>query len=171
MNVKYMWVWLVFLGLVDGCDKREPELKWIMPPDTICKKNGGYIDNDGYCVANWKNSKKICSATGGRLATNDEYIKVIIDCGGEITDYIADSISEEDNIAEADTIALEERNRNNASYQSCRKKKGFVSLSYWSSNEVVGNSTGAWGFLPSLGFIADDAKRFKDNVVCVRAEE
>jgi len=49
--------------------------KWIRPTKSVCKANGGEIDN-GECIANWENAKKICSASGGKLPTREDFLKL-----------------------------------------------------------------------------------------------
>jgi uncharacterized caspase-like protein len=41
-----------------------PTSKWIKPTNSVCEANGGELYK-GVCQANWKNAKKICSASGG----------------------------------------------------------------------------------------------------------
>ncbi len=65
---------------------------WITPMESICKSKGANKVSDGVCDVNWKNAKKICSESGGRLPNIDELRKVIINCGGK-TKYDNDSES------------------------------------------------------------------------------
>ena len=86
--------------------------QWITPTTSICTSNNGKLKK-GTCVASWENAKSICSASGGSLASIENFEAVIIECGGSIDD-----------------LGL---NRN-SNYQSCYKKKGFYGRFYWSSN-------------------------------------
>ena len=56
--------------------KTRPTSKWITPTNKVCKANGGKITNE-VCEATWKNSKKICYASGGRLPLIDEFNQVM----------------------------------------------------------------------------------------------
>jgi hypothetical protein len=100
-------------------------IKWLKIANSICKRNGGKISKWG-CQANWNNAKKICWASGGRLMTKSEAKQVTLDCGVEIK--IRSNVDEM------------ERNKNNTSYQSCYKQKGFSSSNYWCDYERNENS-------------------------------
>jgi len=105
--------------------------KWIVSTNSICKANGGKIYK-GVCQANWKNAKKICSTSGGRLPTRSELRKVVVDCGGLFTTY-----------GDKDWDSLTDKNIANKSYQSCYKQKGFRDNDwYWTSEEK--DSSQAW---------------------------
>jgi len=135
-------------------DIQPPVSKWIAPTDGVCRSNGGKIDKDGVCKANWENAKKICSASGGRLPTIDELREVIVDCGGEM---------KENNYAEM------KKNEKNTSYQSCYKKKGFSSSSdCWSATTNASYSSDAW----NVNFFNGDHRWYSKTLVssirCVR---
>ena len=182
MKLKFVLVLLVVLGFAVGCyadcskdeilklidkgftkteingicGKSEPKKKkskWITPSDSVCKSNGGNVDSYSGCFANWKNAKKICYASGGRLPTIDELKKVVTDCGGEMKD---------NNYAEY------KRNRNNSSYQSCYKEKGFFD-DYWSAS-FPANQTydGAWNLYFTDGSVDYNLKSDNYLVRCVR---
>jgi len=130
--------------------------KWITPTNSTCKANGGKIDKYGVCKANWKDAKKICSASGGRLPTIDELKEVVTDCGG---------------IFNRDFFGKDaDKNRNNNQYQKCYKKKGFPNSShYWGSTTNALNNDNAW-----LVYFYDGSQNYyvKDDsyyVRCVRA--
>ena len=129
--------------------------KWIDPSRSICESNGGKIVN-GVCRANCYNAKKICSESDGRLPSIGELKRVVTNCGGEMRD---------------DTPAEWSRNKNNSNYQSCYKRKGFVSGYYWSSTTVVGYEDSAW--YVSFGGGGDywDGKSDSNYVRCVRARQ
>ena len=118
-----------FAGLVVPPPPPEPKptSKWIIPKESVCKTNGGEIDKHGVCKANWKNAKKICSASGGQLPSRVDFHKVITDCGG---------------ISDADNREQWSKNRKNVSYQTCYKEKGF-SRWHWTREEK--DSSLAWG--------------------------
>ncbi len=117
------------IPLPSSTPKPTPTSKWIKPTNSVCRANGGKLYK-GVCQANWKNAKKICSASGGQLPSRDDFHKVITDCGG-----IADANSDE-----------WDKNRNNNHYQSCYKEKGFSSWWYWTREAKY--SSDAW----NLGF-------------------
>jgi len=125
--------------------KTRPTSKWITPTNKVCKANGGKITNE-VCGATWKNSKKICSASGASLPSIDDLRKVVTDCGGVIDDYI--------------------NNINNSNYQTCYKQKGFTSSWYWSSTEI--NSSLAWGVDFRNGNDDCCSKTVKIYALCVR---
>jgi len=99
-----------------GGDGKPPKYKWITPKNSVCRSNGGEIDEDGVCESNWENAKKICSASGGHLPTIDVLKQVVVDCGGRTVE--ADSLNALDKYS---------KNSKNTSYQSCYKEKGFSS--------------------------------------------
>jgi hypothetical protein len=131
--------------------------KWIDVHATVCRSNGAKMSN-GVCVANWKNAKKICSASGGRLATKEELEKVVTDCGGIFIAY-----------DDKDWSSVTDKNIANQSYQSCYQKKGFASGHYWSSTTYAGNSDYAWRVRFNLGSQSDNRKNDSLYVRCVRA--
>ena len=121
--------------------------KWITPSKTICEKNGGKIDDNGYCTSTWTNAKKICLASGGELASIKELKTAIRDCGGVI---------DSDNIG-------------NESYQKCYEANGFASNGYWSSTTSAGNSDNAWLVYFDDGNRYGNLKYLSHYVRCVRA--
>jgi len=132
---------------------KESETKWIKPSDSTCISNGGKVDNYG-CKSNWENAKTICATNGGSLPSIEALRKVLTDCGGAM---------KEDNKEEW------ERNRNNATYQSCYKEKGFSSVWYFWS-KTAKNSSSAW-----LVYFADGDdlwrnKTFTHYVLCVSGQ-
>lgn len=95
---------------------------WLNPSDKVCKKNNGKVDKQG-CKSTQSNAKKICSASGGNLASLEQLKRVSMDCGGKINTYfLGDSAK---------------YNSSNKSYQSCYKGKGFSSETYWSSSSAL----------------------------------
>ena len=97
--------------------------KWINPTQKVCNANGGKISY-GDCKADWSNAKAICQASGGRLATLDEFKKVITDCNGTLGDFYS--------------------NLKNSAYHNCLDKKDFSSK-YWSSTDNGPKNNPAWG--------------------------
>ncbi len=95
--------------------------KWIVPTKSICENNNGkyskYYPNT--CTSNWINAKKICKEMGGALASKKDFRQLILDCGG----IPIAGTNRRDSI----------KNRDNSSYQSCIKKKGFISNAYWTT--------------------------------------
>jgi len=123
--------------------------KWIRPTKSVCKANGGEIDK-GECIANWENAKKICSASGGKLPTREDFHKVIRDCGG-ILDVYNEKWS---------------KNLNNSHYQNCYKQKGFSdNWFYWTLEESSANS---WDvdFKGGLDFWSNKSNKY--YALCVR---
>ena len=132
-----------------------PTSKWITPKDSVCKANGGKIDEYGLCEAKWKDAKKICSVNGARLPTINELKEVVTDCGGEMKD---------------DSSAELKRNRNNNQYQKCYKKKGFTnSNDYWSSTTNVNYNNHTWLVSFDYGLQNYSSKANRNYVRCVRA--
>ncbi len=131
-------------------------LQWIDPTKSICEANGGKTEKDGgirVCKADWTSAKKICRASGGRLATIEELKKVVTGCGGEI---------DKENSEER------ERNRNNSDYQNCYKELGFSSNGYWSSTTNVGYVSYTWGVGFGYGYVGNGNKYGTLYVRCVR---
>jgi len=135
MKFKFMLVPLVILGMsMEGCIG-EPSIQsftnpiWITPQDSVCQSNGGRTDLGKGCRASWGKAKKICLASGGRVATIAELKKVITDCGGKVETL-------------ASSRALLDKNEENTGYQQCYKKKGFSNdmSNYWSLS--LGDSGG-----------------------------
>jgi len=103
--------------------------KWLKPSDGVCRANSGKLYK-GVCLANWKNAKKICSASGGQLPSRDDLKKVVVDCGGSFVTY-----------GNKDWDSLTNKNIANKSYKACYKEKGFSSW-YWTREEE--DSSFAW---------------------------
>ncbi|NEW59926.1 caspase family protein [Sulfurovum sp. bin170] len=78
--------------------------KWITPTESICSSNGGKINKNGICEAEWNNANKICKASGGVLPNIETLRAVVTDCGGVIDEC---------------------ENKNNKFYQACSKERGF----------------------------------------------
>jgi len=128
--------------------------KWLKPTNSACKANGGKIDKDGVCRANWENAKKICSASGGQLPSRVDFHKVITDCGG---------------IADANGDNEWRKNRNNSSYHSCYKQKGFSDNDwYWTRESHERYSSGAWLVYFGSGGGSWGTKTRDDYALCVR---
>ena len=124
------------------CGKNEPKKtksKWFSPTN---KK------------VTWKKAKEVCRDNGGRLPTREELKRVVINCGGKMKD---------------NNSAASERNRNNDNYQSCYKRKGFTSYTYWSSITYANYTSLAWGVNFYGGFMDCYPKSNNNNVRCVRA--
>ncbi len=127
-------------------DITPPTSKWITPKDSVCKANGGEIYK-GVCRANWKNAKKICSASGGKLPTREDFFKIIKDCGGIPNNW--------------------SKNFNNSYYQNCYKQNGFSdNWFYWTSEKY--DSAGSWLVLFKSGDGYWDGKSDMDYALCVR---
>jgi hypothetical protein len=122
--------------------------KWIDPPQENCTSNGGKVDKDGECTANWENAVQICSSLSTRLPTIDELRKVVTDCGG--------------------ILDLYKHNKNNEAYEPCYKKKGFTIHSYWSSSSVVSDSSGAWYVNFLNGYDYTFGKSSSYHVRCIK---
>ena len=128
-----------------GKSKKKSSSKWITPTNSVCKSNGGNINKDNVCEANWRNAKNICSVNGGRLATYNELKKVILDCGGIIND------------------------NKNIRYKSCFEKKGFVANNdYWSSTTDALYNSSAWGLFFYGGGDLRDSKTTNSSVICIK---
>ena len=93
-----------------------PQTKeWITPSKSVCESNGGEYNQYGYnnCWAKLEDAKRICSSNKRVLPTIELLKKVVTDCGGTLEDR--------------------DSNKNNSSYQSCFREKGFPANAYWSS--------------------------------------
>ena len=124
--------------------------KWLKPTNSVCRANGGKLYN-GVCEANWENAKKICSASGAKLPSRDDFHKVITDCGG---------------IPDAD-INEWDKNKNNSQYQNCYKQKGFTNYDwYWTREEK--DSSYAWIVNFKRGGDYWYRKSYKNLALCVR---
>jgi len=110
MKTKLISTSLMMLGLITGSYANE--IEWITPSKSICINNGGKFNTHG-CYANWNIAQDICMASGGVLPTIDMLKSEAKACGADIENS--------------------DKNRNNTSYQSCYKKKGFSPMFYWSS--------------------------------------
>ncbi|SFV70213.1 hypothetical protein MNB_SV-13-244 [hydrothermal vent metagenome] len=131
--------------------------KWITPSDSVCKANGGRIDEYGICEANWKNAKKICRASGGTLPSKEVLGEVVTDCGGLLNDWESKKMK---------------KNGNNSNYQSCYKNKGFSDFySYWSSTSISSSNDYAWIVYVYSGAQYSYDKVNSVYVRCVRAGE
>jgi hypothetical protein len=122
--------------------------KWITPKNTTCRSKGGKLYK-GVCEANWQNAKAICRASGGRLPQISELKKVITDCGGAVN--------------------ADEENRGDPNYQSCYKRKGFISSNYWSSSTYASYTNNAWYVYFYNGYTDSNYKDYSLYVRCVRA--
>jgi len=97
---------------------------WIDPEKKVCTTNGGVVDANGLCYANWRNAEKICLASKGVLPNIEMLKKELVDCGGIV-----------------ENVELEE-SRSDA--LKCYKNKGFILYdAYWSSTSY--NSDSALG--------------------------
>jgi len=131
----------------------KPKSKWITPSKSTCRAKGGRLYK-GICEANWQQAKAICRASSGRLPSLSELKKVIRDCGGN----------------DADTSSAYSANRDDISYQSCYKQKGFYTLGYyWSSSSYASNNKYAWFESFEVGNAGNDRKTVSSYVRCVRA--
>ena len=132
--------------------KSKPKSKWISPARKACTKNGGKLKSGGICIADWHSAKRICSAADGRLPSINELKSVVTGCGGEINDY--------------------DNNKNDSSYQSCYKQKGFsASDDYWSSSVYVSDSKSAWFVYFEYGRTSNYYKTNEYYVRCVRGRQ
>ena len=129
--------------------------KWIKPTNSVCIANGGELYK-GVCRANWKNAKKICSASGGKLPNIDDLKKVIVDCGGLFTTKDDDK----------NWDSLSDKNMVNKSYRACYKQKGFNNWFYWTRDEK--DSSYAWRVVFYYGFDDLHSKSNGNYVLCVR---
>jgi len=114
--------------LSGNCDKQVSTVKWITPTDDVCKANGGKINENDICSANWKNANTICFESHERtmLPSISDFKEVIDECGGIWRDW--------------------GKNPYNSSYKSCYKDKGFSGFdSYWTFNS--NDSSNAWHVL------------------------
>ena len=96
----------------------------------------------------WKKAKQICRDNGGRLPTIEELKEVVTDCGGIVDEW--------------------RKNLNNSEYQSCHKRKGFLSNFYWSSTTNVSDSSNAWSVGFGNGYDHWYDKTNEHRVRCVR---
>jgi len=125
--------------------------KWIRPTKSVCEANGGVIYEYGECKANWENAKKICSASGGKLPTREDFYKVIKDCGG---------------IPNADNEEWY-KNENNSYYQNCYKQKGLSNKYYYWTSETYDSARSRYVNFES-GFDLWDNLSNKNYTLCVR---
>jgi hypothetical protein len=128
-------------------DKQVNTVKWITPTDDVCKANGGKIDEDDTCMANWNNANNICKKSNGHLPSRQDFREVIVACGGVWNDWTT--------------------NPENTSYKSCYKGKGFVGFDmYWSSDSS--NPYSAWNVLFPDGVNRNHAKNAFHYVRCIQ---
>jgi len=125
-------------GLCGKSDKKKS--KWIIPNKSMCVANGGKMRN-GVCGAEWSTAKKLCHNIGGELASRADLEKVMKSCGAKL------GVNQE----------FMDENKNNSSYQSCIRNKGFIStISYWTSTKntdsnavfVISSYDAVTGFCP-----------------------
>ena len=100
---------------------------WIDPEKSLCIKNGGKVDDSGYCFATWKEAHQICLKSGGVLPSIELLKEVVSDCRG-----VLDNVDEEE--SRSKTLA-------------CYREKGFRLSPYWTSSSY--DEYNAWGV--SLG--------------------
>ena len=131
--------------------------KWIDVDASSCRANGGEMNN-GVCEAPWKEAKKICSVSGGRLPTIEELEKVVSGCGGINVKY-----------KDSQWYEINYKNIANSSYQSCYKAKGFISSYYWSSTTNASALSYAWNVGFNNDYTYNKHKYSSLYVRCVRA--
>ena len=126
--------------------------KWLKPTDSTCKANGGKIVK-GVCQSNWKNAKKICSQSGGRLPSREDLKQVVVDCGGIVNSAWFGKDAE--------------KNRKNSSYQSCYKAKGLNDYDWYGTREEK-DSFNAWDVNFHNGLDYWGVKALNRYALCVR---
>jgi len=94
-----------------------------------------------------------------RLPTIEELKNIIINCGGTPSKF-------EDEDVETTT-----KNMNNSNYQSCYKRKGFISSFYWSIIIDIKNYNDAWIVDLEDGYMYKDYKSSFIYVRCIRTEK
>ena len=112
--------------------------KWISPTKNICESNGGKLNKQGVCKANWENARKICRISGGVLPSEEILKRTIINCGGTPSDESGSKQTK--------------NNKNNKNYQFCMKNKGFYLDMYWISL-ISANKRTAWHIDIEQGFV------------------
>ena len=100
---------------------------WIDPEKSVCIKNGGKVDDSGYCSSTWREAQQICLASGGVLPSMTLLKEVVSECNG-----VLDNVDDEE--SRSKTLA-------------CYKEKGFLLTPYWTSSSY--DEYNAWGV--SLG--------------------
>lgn len=113
---------------------------WITPTKEVCEKYGGKINSRNVCEAKWKDAKKICKDSGGRLPTVDELKDVIIQCGGHTG-----------GVKEYGTYEDYDNFQYNSSYTSCYHKKGFALAAngYYSATVAKSSDDVEMGYISS----------------------
>jgi putative hemolysin len=115
--------------------KIKKKLQWINPKASVCTKNGGTLKRVNKktdkvkieaCASDYNTAKEICTAMKGRLASINEFKKVLSDCGA--------------------TLDKPFKNAKNRKYQACYKNKGFIvaNYSYFSSTNLKSNPLYSW---------------------------
>jgi len=131
----------------------KPKNKWITPSNSTCRSEGGIL-HKGICNTNWQRAKNICGASGGRLPSVQELIKVVTDCGGNKANLL---------------ISAQIENREDLNYQACYQRKGFIaSDNYWSSSTDATNSNYAWLVAFDMGARYYNSKSDYGCVRCVK---
>lgn len=116
---KYIFVALLMLmGLSVGYIRYaawENKREWINPQKDVCIANGGKVDQNGFCYANWRNAEKICIQSNAILPAIESLKEELTDCGG-----VLDDVSQEESRSDA---------------LKCYQEKGFLlKEAYWTSN-------------------------------------
>ncbi|MDD2830415.1 MAG: DUF1566 domain-containing protein [Sulfuricurvum sp.] len=121
--------------------------KWINSPQKNCTLNGGEISTNGVCKANWKDATAICASLEAKLPTIEQLVDVEVNCGASLHD-----------------------NEDNQAYQSCYKKKGFSSWSYyWSSSPYAADSNLVLRVYFKDGDVYAHSKELSGYFRCVRS--
>ena len=136
--------------------------KWMSPKSSICKNNGGGINQYGICKSkNWEIAKKICKTIDGkyRLPTISELKVLVKKCKGIAVEKYGSKNVE----------IIKFNNIKNKYYQSCYYNKGFLSLNpYWSYKD---NSEWFFDFKDG-SYLVNIFKSNEDLYVrCVKDEE
>jgi hypothetical protein len=93
---------------------------WIDPSKKICINSGGRYDKN-LCFANLKDAQNICSSTGGKVPSYEDFSKEASLCGGDF---------KKGNIKTRDFLFNTLDETNAKFYHSCYRKKGFKGKSY-----------------------------------------
>jgi hypothetical protein len=114
-----------------------------------CVSNGGRI-RLGMCEAKWEDAKKICKAQYKYLYSLPELEKIILNCGGTMSDYFS--------------------KWSKKSYEECYEDLSFSPNEYWTSSDSVGmeNSVYVVRFLHPGYYIRH--KESHSYVVCTDEE-
>ena len=156
MKIKFMLVPLVVLGLiVVGCsDEKKVVEKKKEPIVDINSKWFTLTSNE----LTWKKAKQFCESNGGRLPTISELKEVIKDCEGVVVNY-------DDN----DWDNLTNTNIANQFYQSCYKRKGFSSNTYYWSSTFVNDFRGyVWFVFFKDGDVNARDKDYNNYFRCIK---